>query len=482
MATCEISARRMRDYYLPVKEMRTPAAVKKWAEKTAPPYSVAWCAFLEPYDYDNLLVRTFAAKKIRDRRNEPYRIEILETMREVPGHNQLIRRNMYCSACSGWQVYFPPASDAADYSWPEYGVYTDVKNRPGITCHLLNPERIAQAEKFRFCGYNPKSELNPIEYLHRYTENPGVEYFAKKGLRLFKSLVNKAAKDGNFRKWLRSLAPETVHAANLNGPAATLAAYKQHKSIWQTSREISEHLQLCRKVNHYAREVVKAGWRPERVQEYMEPKNQKQCWRWDMYSDYITAAAYLKLDLKDTKNAFPQDLKRMHDLRIDEMHSKQAAEDEEKRKELYRRFAEQAARLERFALAGAFCIIIPHSPEDLKAEGDSLKHCVGKMGYDKKFAEGRSFIAFLRDPAAVEKPFVTLEYSLKDKKLLQCYGYHDSKPEEAVEEFAQKWAAGVTEALKAEEREERRLAEKAAAEEERQRVARNRAQRMEATA
>lgn len=481
MAMIEFAAWRTRDYYLPIKEMRTPAAVKKWAEKNATPYSVAWCAFLEQYDYDNLLIRTFAAKKIRDRRNEQHRIEIRETMREVPGHNMLIRRNMYCSACRGWEVYFPPSSDAA-VGWPEYGVYTDIKNRPCISYTILNPELILQTEKFKYCGLQEKSGINTIEYLHTYLKNPGVEYFAKKGLIPHKSLVNKAMKDGNFRKWLRSLAPDTVKEVNLYGPTATIKAYKEHKKIRVASNEVTEHLQLCRKANNYARDVVKAGWKPERVNEYLNPENQKHCWRWDIYRDYIDAVVYLGLDLKDTKNAFPQDLMRMHDLRIDEMQSKKAEEDKKAQAELYARFESAAEALKRFEIAGAFCIVIPTSPADLKKEGDALHHCVGKMGYDKKMADGRSFIAFLRRPEALNTPFVTLEFNLQNKRLQQCYADHDKKPQEDVEAFAQEWAEKVTEMLKAEEREQRRLAELAAEEEERQRVARNRAERMVATA
>lgn len=482
MAMCEFSASRMRDMYLPIKEMRIPQKVRSWAEKNAYPYFVSWCVWLEPFDYDNLLFRTFACKKIRNRRNEPHTICVMETMREVPGHNMLIRRNMYCGACSGWQVYFPPSSDAADYSWPEYGVYTDIKNRPGISYTILNPEKIAETEKFKYCGLKQGSQINTIEYLHQYLQNPGVEYFAKNGLIPYKSLVNKAMKDGNFRKWLRSLAPDTVKEVNLYGPTATIKAYKEHKKIRAASNEVTEHLQLCRKANHYARDVVKAGWKPERVNEYLNPKNQKQSWRWDIYRDYIEAVVYLGLDLTDTKNAFPQDLMRMHDLRIDEMHSKKAEEDKKAQAELYARFESAAEALKRFEIAGAFCIVIPTSPADLKKEGDALHHCVGKMGYDKKMADGRSFIAFLRRPENLNTPFVTLEYNLNYKRLQQCYADHDKKPQEDVEAFAQEWAEKVTEMLKAEEREQRRLAELAAEEEERQRVARNRAERMVATA
>ena len=48
-----------------------------------------------------------------------------------------------------------------------------------------------------------------------------------------------------------------------------------------------------------------------------------------------------------------------------------------------------------------------------------------------------------------EKPLVTVEYSLKNKKVLQCYGDHDSKPDDCVMEFVnKKWLPYANRKLK----------------------------------
>ena len=40
----------------------------------------------------------------------------------------------------------------------------------------------------------------------------------------------------------------------------------------------------------------------------------------------------------------------------------------------------------------------------------------------------------------LDKPFVTIEYSLKTKKVLQCYAYKNTKPDEKVLKFVhEKW-------------------------------------------
>ena len=69
------------------------------------------------------------------------------------------------------------------------------------------------------------------------------------------------------------------------------------------------------------------------------------------------------------------------------------------------------------------------------------------MSYDKKMIEGRSFIAFLRLKTDQGKPYVTLEYDLKTRKLAQAYGAHDSKPNTEAQKFAEEWAQMVTEQL-----------------------------------
>ena len=85
-------------------------------------------------------------------------------------------------------------------------------------------------------------------------------------------------------------------------------------------------------------------------------------------------------------------------------------------------------------------MFIAKSPKELIHEGDYLHHCVGRMGYDQKFVREETLIFFVRNIAAPDVPFVTLEYSIKNKKILQCYGDNDTKPSESVLEFVNhKW-------------------------------------------
>ena len=143
-----------------------------------------------------------------------------------------------------------------------------------------------------------------------------------------------------------------------------------------------------------------------------------------------------------SKNRFPHDFKRWHDIRIDEYNSKRAILDEQKRKEFYKQFYDIAMKyigLE-YNKKSAYIAIIAQKPSDLMIEGDTLNHCVGRMNYDQRFVREDSLIFFIRTKENPTTPFVTVEYSPKQKKVLQCYARNNSLPNNEVQDFIQnKW-------------------------------------------
>ena len=82
--------------------------------------------------------------------------------------------------------------------------------------------------------------------------------------------------------------------------------------------------------------------------------------------------------------------------------------------------------------------LIAKSPADLIREGKILDHCVGRMNYDQRFIREESLIFFIRTKEQPNTPFVTLEFSLKTHKVLQCYGEHDHKPNDNVLHYVNK--------------------------------------------
>lgn len=180
---------------------------------------------------------------------------------------------------------------------------------------------------------------------------------------------------------------------------------------------------------------------------YME----KQSAALSSYDDYLKACNYLGLDMNLPKNRYPHDFKRWHDIRIDEYHTAKALKDAEERKELYAKFAEIAEKYLGLQCDkdDTFIAVIARSPQDLIREGEALDHCVGRMNYDQRFIREESLIFFIRNKQSPDVPFVTVEYSLRQRKVLQCYGEHDHRPDDSVLEFVnKKWLPYANRKLK----------------------------------
>ena len=179
-----------------------------------------------------------------------------------------------------------------------------------------------------------------------------------------------------------------------------------------------------------------------------------QIWR-----DYTAAAKSCGYDMAQRAVILPRDVHQAHDdaVALDlRLHPRpmiggvtQVTDD------LREAFAKRAPVLaRRFARTGtAYYIRIPQTPEEIIAEGQALRHCVGGFSYIKNHAEGRNPILFLRRVAEPDTPWYTMEISAADGKILQCEGapsadghgryghiHRDDLPPDA-EEFLAAWEA-----------------------------------------
>ena len=147
----------------------------------------------------------------------------------------------------------------------------------------------------------------------------------------------------------------------------------------------------------------------------------------------------LGIDMNENKNRYPHDFKLWHDIRIDEYATEKALKAKKEHEELFKQFAAIANKYLPLQKSNAgYTIIIATSPAELIKEGEILHHCVGRMGYDQKMLREESLIFFVRKKSEIEKPFVTMEYSLKTKSILQCYAYHNTKPSDDILHFVNK--------------------------------------------
>jgi len=301
----------------------------------------------------------------------------------------------------------------------------------------VNTEYITTFPEFQYSAIEKYAYEDVLKYLRTYREYPEMEFLTKLGLSriaLSKQILRLARKSKAFRKWL--------------GKNRLMLEFEPHDikviiDAFRTGKDIRLLQQIYNRRKQFYHESGLKDLRAfikgetDKFLEYIECQNTN----FRSYDDYLTACRFLGVDMTLDKNRYPHEFKRWHDTRIAEYRSERAKRDEERRKEFYESFravAEKYGALQ-FEKLGFVCIIAK-SPTELDIEGSILHHCVGGMGYDQKVIDERSLIFFIRKAESPETPLVTVEYSVKEKKVLQCYGDHDTKPSEEILSFVhQKW-------------------------------------------
>ena len=336
---------------------------------------------------------------------------------------------------------FPRWYESTEWGWSadnSFDPYAPIVNRDYILQHF--PE-------YKYSAVDRYTGMQVFKYLRLYGKFPQIEYLTKLGLHniaMSTQILRLCGKDKKFRKWLAKNRQDIIRSFYY--VSSIIKAYKTDKPIY----EINNFAKRKIKFDHADQiDDVKALVKNElgKFLDYIEKQNTN----FYSYRDYLNACQYLGLDMNEEKNRYPHDFKRWHDIRIDEYRSAKALKDEQERKEFYDKFVAVAIKylsLE-YNKKSAYISVIAKNPSELITEGDTLHHCVGRMGYDQKFAREESLIFFIRMKEKPDVPFVTIEYSPSQKRVLQCYGDNDTKPEDSVIEFVhKKWLPYANRKLK----------------------------------
>lgn len=418
-----------------------PEKVRAWCEEHATNTSFLFCGYLE-YIRGEIVERNFAC-----RRYKKHGVKITEVLRHATGEKSpLIVKNLIYVPMGGYIPIFEAEDKlVGGYGWKykafskeDFDKWTKDCVYVGFSKVFINTEILFSVPEFQYCGY---SGGGVISYLNAYRKDKTVEYFGKMGLSLSPLLMKKAKADGNFRRFLF----DNHNAIALCGTQAALWAYKHNISVEEAQRICIVKRKLERLVAHRISEIRGTKLDRQKVLDYVEIHGIN----YSSYNDYLKCLKALKLDLSDTKNIYPNDFARMHELRTAEYAANEVKIDRQKRKKLYRDFRKAGEAAKQYeAQAGDYVIIAPTDVQQLVEEGKALEHCVGRMGYDKKMADGISLIMFVRKISAPDVHFVTVEYRIDRMTLQQCYGYKDSPPADDVKRFCEEWADMVTSKLK----------------------------------
>lgn len=368
-------------------------------------------------------------------------------------------KDMCYTQLGGYQVGWYAEGLTKHPNWYEDDIWGTADDKYfNVYAPILNIDFLARYDKYKYSAYDIYSGCDIIPYLRLYEEYPQVEYLVKFGLSSYaknKQLLKKIGKDKSFQKWL--FKNHTMLYGNNYYVSTILKAYKENKPL----DEVQAYEQKVKQINadRYLKPIRDLFKKDiHKYIDYIE----KQSISHRLYLDYLNACNYLGLDMNENKNKIPHDFMYWHDVRIDEYKTVKAFRDEEERKakalkdaeekkELYDKFSRVAEKYSNLQYAdnGAYMIVIAQSPAELINEGAILKHCVGHMGYDKKFAKEESLIFFVRTKDNPTEPFVTVEYSLKSKKVLQCYAKGNSTPDAEVTTYINSiWTPYASKVLK----------------------------------
>lgn len=405
-----------------------PRMVYEWGEQNAPQTCFAFVSVLL-YRYGEVVERTFGMRRYAKKG-----VQITEVRRRATGNNATIIRNLLFSVYSGYVPVFENKDRYAGwgnkiFDKEDFNVWYKEDSQIGVYCVCLNKDILTEIDEFKYCGY---SGGDVIKYLNAYRQNPMIEFFGKLKLPISPLLIKQAKKDKQFRNYLL----KNVSEIRTCGVRAAVYGYKHNLTVCEAATKLYKRRKAFESIPAMRGQKIDC----DRIISYCDTK--KIGYR--NYNDYLEAVIALGLNLTDTKNIYPKDFDAMHDLRIREYESQKAKADRKKRKELYKAFAAAGKKAIVYEYSDKeYSIIAPRDISDLATEGKILGHCVGKMGYDKKMAEGKVVIMFLRKTDDLTKPFVTIEYDLIHSKLLQAYAKKNTQPPSEVMVFINKWLVAL---------------------------------------
>lgn len=213
---------------------------------------------------------------------------------------------------------------------------------------------------------------------------------------------------------------ETAIRLDLTGRSHIVGKLLEHTSIRKAEKYLVEQVDQYPERNEYSwekRSYQDRKWTPGEVA--------------SEWADYLEDAEKLGWQLRNDFVLFPKSLKQAH------QNSTIAREALRKQKEI-RKVNSILERQKVLALRGKSWLIRPPvSGEEVLAEGQALRHCVGN--YLNRIADGTSIIMLIRASEEPEKPAYTLELAPDTFRVRQVRGKCNSDRQRRSKSL---WKAG----------------------------------------
>ena len=218
-------------------------------------------------------------------------------------------------------------------------------------------------------------------------------------------------------------------AIHLRG-RAELFQWQLHHKVSEIPADIFQYL-TAEKFMHYMEAQFPIYWEKRPANVYRDPTMETLV---ITYVDYLHMCRRQAYDMKDKSVLCPKNCAAAHDREAERIQKINDAQKNRAFGRAYAGFARKAV-LSNEELQ----IVCPKRTNDLVAEGRALHHCVGS--YIDRVAEGSCLIVFVRRVEEPKKPYVTVE--VRDGKIAQIHGDHNSDPTEEVKKFVDLWSRKV---------------------------------------
>ena len=300
-------------------------------------------------------------------------------------------------------------------------------------------------------------EVNPIDYLERYSQTPQIEVLVKMGLT---DVVEKLVKcyygivaDENARRPDQFLGIRKERVQQLikkKGDTHLLEVMqmerRQGKNWTDTQIEHLAETGLSGAQVAMATRYMTLQKLLNRIEKYAGCEYGTGCYSASerirhtaiTYADYLSMRVNAGYDLSNSVYQQPRDLEAAHNKLV--MESNKAKMDRylEEVAERYPEIRKSYKKLRnKYYYEDDRYIIRPaRSAEEIVMEGRLLHHCVGGNTYLGKHNTGQTYILMLRFREEPDVPYITVEIDAKNPKIMQWYGDKDRKPDK---ENMQSW-------------------------------------------
>ena len=334
------------------------------------------------------------------------------------------------------------------HKWEQRKTFRDVYGAVSI-CYPWDKSILegTTAENCKLDLYQKAGGKRLVSYLALWRKRPAVENLLVQGCgRFLAALIDKEKSSGTDRGGIPKLTDINWKEKR---PAQMLGLNKEEFRYMRQMRwdiedleryrlikkaglpvKLPEDLELLRNNSAYEiTRILEEGPKLDfwRILRYLKKQEQQ----WYTLRDYWDMARSLHRDMNDNLVRWPRNLRAAHDRVMDELKAREDAA-------FHEMFLERAAELEPLSFELGGLLIRPcQSETELIREGEDLHHCVAS--YAKRHAEGQTAILFIRHAAEPDKPFFTLEFDERTKRVRQDRGLRNCGRTSEVKAFEKAW-------------------------------------------